>query len=370
MEKTNHERIIIAGGGTGGHIYPAVAIAREILKINPKVEIHFVGTPAGLENKIIPREGFNLHHIHVGKLNYSGGFFAKIKTIVKLPWNLVECASLLWELKPNFVLGVGGYASGPFVLMAAILGFKTALWEPNAYPGMTNRLLSRFVKRSFIVFPEAKSFLKSQLVERLGLPVREQVEKVAMMGKVPKVPFKVLAFGGSQGARAINEALAEMLAKNDPELKDFEFVHQTGTADFEKVKSKVTNSKVQILEYLFDIETHYQWCDLVVCRAGASTVAEVAACGKPAIFIPLPSAADDHQSKNAKSLVDQGAAVLLEQKNLTAAHLKAELLRLKNSPDLCIQMSQNLKKFYQPQAAKSVAQKILNEGSYEVQQQI
>ncbi len=368
------KKIVIAGGGTGGHIYPGIAIARSLMKKNPDIEIHFVGSPQGLETKIVPHEGFPLHLIHVGKLNYGGGLLSKFRTLFQLPKALIESIFLLFELKPLFVLGVGGYASGPFVLMAAILGFKTAIWEPNAHPGLTNRWLSRFVRKSFVVFPEAGKYLKSRVIIPSGIPVRDVIEKLgnqvserqqshqqSHQQSANQQRFRILVFGGSQGARGLNKIVGDLFVQSRPSLKNVELVHQTGTADFEvfKEKYKDHSSQVVVLEYLHNMEIHYDWCDLVICRAGAATVAELAACQKPAILVPLPTAADNHQQVNAETLVRAEAARMILQKELTPDLLEKHILDLQSDPELRRKMSENIRKFYKPLAAEAVSQVIL-----------
>jgi UDP-N-acetylglucosamine--N-acetylmuramyl-(pentapeptide) pyrophosphoryl-undecaprenol N-acetylglucosamine transferase len=376
--------VILAGGGTGGHIYPAVAIARAMLQKDPDLLIQFVGSPGGLETKIVPREGFPLHLIRVGKLNQSGGIFSKIKTLVGIPLALVQSAFLLRKLKPDVVLGVGGFASGPFVLMSSILGYKTAIWEPNAHPGLTNRWLSKFVRRSLVVFEEAEKFLKSKEVLQVGLPVRREVENV------PEKPaggakFNIFIFGGSQGARTVNRVVKDCLTKHADKLKDVEVIHQTGPhdiSDMTKSYEGYANYKpyeflngmenmtesyegyanYKPYEFLHGMEKYYQWADLVICRAGASTVAELAACGRPAVLIPLPWAADDHQLKNAQSLVAHEAGVLLEQKDLNAESLLEIILSLKNDSTKRQKMMVNLKKFHKPRAADRIAEYLLETG--------
>jgi UDP-N-acetylglucosamine--N-acetylmuramyl-(pentapeptide) pyrophosphoryl-undecaprenol N-acetylglucosamine transferase len=358
----NKKNVVIAGGGTGGHIYPGIAIARAIKAQHPDFEIHFVGTPAGLENKIVPREGFPLHHINIGRLNHSGGLLSKIKTVLGMPKAFIQSIALLMELKPQAVLGVGGYASGPFVLVASLLGFKTAIWEPNAFPGMTNRWLSRFVGKSFVVFEAAAQFLRSQDVSQVGIPIRKEVEALAkQVFHNTSDEFHILIFGGSQGARTINTAVKEAIIKGGPWLKNTRIVHQTGTADFQSLEAVYSgNSAVEAHEYLYQMEKNYQWADLIICRAGASTVAEVAAAGKVAIFIPLPWAADDHQRKNAESLVGSRAAAMILQKDLTAESLIQKIEELKRDTQTREEMRKNLIKFYKPYAAETIAELLLN----------
>ncbi|WP_413290140.1 undecaprenyldiphospho-muramoylpentapeptide beta-N-acetylglucosaminyltransferase [Bdellovibrio sp. HCB337] len=365
-EIMSRKNVVIAGGGTGGHIYPGIAIARAIKVQHPDYEIHFVGTSAGLENKIIPREGFPLHHINIGKLNNASGILSKLKTLIGLPRAFVQSVALLMELKPQAVLGVGGYASGPFVLVASLMGFRTAIWEPNAFPGMTNRWLSRVAGKSFVVFEEAAKFLKSESISQVGIPLRKEVEALAKketnrpdIGKAEQ-EFHILVFGGSQGARSINIAVQEAVLKGGEWLKGTKIIHQTGAYDFARVSEAYRGQgDVEAHEYLYQMEKSYEWADLIICRAGASTVAEVAACGKPAIFVPLPWAADDHQRKNAESLFRQNAAAMILQKDLTSESLIQKIEELKNNSQLREEMRKNLTKFYKPQAAEKMAELLL-----------
>ncbi len=363
----SRKTIVIAGGGTGGHIYPGVAIARRLLQLEPEAEIHFVGSAAGLETKIIPKENFKLHLIDVGKLNYQGGLFAKIWTLLKIPKALLQSFSLLMDLKPNLVLGVGGYASGPFLLVSAVCGFNTAIWEANATPGLTNRWLARFVDRCYVVFTEAQKSLKNKNIHHLGLPVRQEIEDSLLNIKSQKQDgsqksFNILVFGGSQGARAINEAIMQAVQKDSDWLNGVHLIHQTGRLDYERVKACYANlnKPVESLEYLFDMPKYYAWADLIICRAGASTVAEIAAIGKPAIFIPLPTAADDHQRKNAEVLSEAGAAILILQKDLTADRLIEKILELKAKPESLSDYADKSRQFHMPQAALKIAKDLAN----------
>lgn len=354
MSKKN---VVIAGGGTGGHIYPGIAIARAIKAQHPDYEIHFVGTIAGLENKIVPREGFPLHHINIGKLNHAGGWINKIKTVIGMPKAFVQSIALLMELKPQAILGVGGYASGPFVLVASLMGFKTAIWEPNAFPGMTNRWLSRFVGRSFVVFDEATKFLHSDDISQVGIPIRKEVEALSSNEfQKDTDEFHILITGGSQGARAINFAVRDAVVAGGEWLRGVKIVHQTGPLDFAAVAAAYEGkSEATAHEYLYQMEQNYKWADLIICRAGASTVAEVAAAGKPAIFIPLPWAADDHQRKNAESLANNQAATMILQKDLTVEFLIQKIQELKKDTQGRQEMRKNLAKFHRPQAAEKMA---------------
>ncbi|MGZ3768980.1 MAG: undecaprenyldiphospho-muramoylpentapeptide beta-N-acetylglucosaminyltransferase [Bdellovibrio sp.] len=350
--------IVIAGGGTAGHIYPGIAIARAIQKIDPSVEVHFVGTSNGLETKIVPREGFPLHLIESGKLNVKSPV-QKIKTLLKIPRGFWQSIRLLSQLKPLYVIGVGGYASGPFVLAASLIGFNTAIWEPNAMPGMANRLLARFVDKCFVVFDEAKRFLKNEEVIKTGIPVREEIENaVHEIQKDGK--FHLLAFGGSQGSRAINNCLSDAILKGGTWVSDLSVVHQLGSADFASVSVKYEKApcEVQPKEFIFDMPKYYQWADIIVSRGGASSIAEAAAFGIIPIIVPLP-AADNHQQKNAESLVAKNAGKMILQKDLTPERLISEVQSLRSDKALREEMVRNIKEFYIPQAATTIAKEIL-----------
>lgn len=357
----SHKTIIIAGGGTGGHLYPALAIARALQKIQPNIHIHFVGTAEGLEKKIIPKENFPLHLIQGGKLNFKGQIWQKIKTILRLPWGFVQAAGLLSRYKPIFVLGVGGYASGPFVFLSALLGFPTGIWEPNAHPGLANRWLSKFVDIAFVVFAEAQQFFKAKKCELIGMPLRAEIEQ-PVGAKEEDSYFHLLCFGGSQGARGINQILCPLLLQETGWQNKMRVVHQIGSTDWSLYNEKYRgqDSWIKPFEFIFDMPKYYAWADLVICRGGASTLAEVAAFGLVPIIIPLP-AADNHQGKNAEALVQAGAAIMIPQAELTVDKLKVEIENLMSQPEKRKMMAENLKKFYKPNSAQEIAKKILDQ---------
>jgi len=356
MKKT----IFIAGGGTGGHIYPAIAIARALLQHDSNLDIRFVGTHQGLEAKIIPREGFPLHFVQGGKLNMSGRFLDKLMTLFKIPLGMIQSFSLIIKYKPIFVLGVGGYASGPFVLMASLFGCRTAIWEPNALPGLANRWLSCFVNCCYVVFEETKKSLKNKNIFQFGMPVRAEIENPKEKIQKNDSHFHLLSFGGSQGARAISTVLSDALIEGGDWTKQLSVVHQIGSLDYQKLKEKYkSTSNVEVHEFIYDMPKYYHWADLVVARGGASTIMELAAFGVVPIIIPLP-AADNHQEKNAESLVRAHAGVMILQKNLTKERLIAEIQKLRSSPETMRQMSENLLKLFQPKASEKIALDILS----------
>ena len=355
-------RVVIAGGGTGGHIYPAVSIAQALEKTNPNVKIFFVGATTGLEVKIIPKMGYPLSLISVGKLNKNVGVLTRLKTLLLMPFSLLQCVLILKKIKPHFVLGVGGFASGPFVLIASLFGVATALWEPNAFPGLANRILDRFVKKVFVVFSDSAKYFKSKEIVAVGLPVRAQI-LAKPHDTTAFRPFRVLIFGGSQGARAINKVVSEALTKNKSWYDDIEFVHQVGSSDFEWIEKKYAglSANVKYFQYLDDMENRYAWADLVFCRGGISTISELAAAQRAAVIIPLPTAADNHQQKNAEPLTRALAACMILQANFTPQEFKQTVLDLKANSELRETMEKNIKSFYKPNAAAEISELILKE---------
>src|SRR6476469_8623538 len=326
-------RVVIAGGGTGGHLYPGIAVARELLGRQPDAEISFAGTAKGIESRVIPREGFALDLIRSGGLK-GKSIADRARGAMLLPVSLGDAWSVVAARQPDLVIGVGGYSSGPVVLMAALRGTTTMLLEQNAVPGVTNRLLARVVKAAAVTFDSTQTFFGSKAFVS-GNPVRPEFlaaagphQESALNDQASVI--RVLVFGGSQGAHAINVAMVEaapQLAAGSPPLR---LVHQTGERDVEMVRSAYRSAGLQadVEPFLYDMGRRIGQADLIVCRAGATTLAELTAAGKAAILIPLPTATDDHQRKNAEALAAAGAADLLLQKELTGPTLAARILAL------------------------------------------
>lgn len=343
--KESQKTIVITGGGTGGHIYPGLAIAQTLEELNKNLNIVFVGAKGGMEEKIFPRYKYPYHLIKVGRLHSSVGRWQQLKTLLGLPFALLHALQIFWKLKPSAVLGVGGFASGPFVLMSTLLGARTYLWEANAYPGLTNRWLSRFVCATFVVFEQAKKLLPSGKIIFSGMPVRREFFLPHAVSN--NLKLRVLVFGGSQGARFLNETVVEMVTKSPEILDEIELVHQTGNRDYQAILKKygVRSQKAQVQEYIHNMPEELHKSDLVICRSGASTVAEVVSCKKPALFVPLPTAADNHQFHNAQVVAEKGGAIVLEQKNLTAEKLLNEIRRLQQNRAQLQTMSSKLNDF-------------------------
>lgn len=367
---------MIAGGGTGGHIYPAIAIGRAMQKIDPNVVIRFVGTAAGLESKIMQRENLSLDLIQSGKLNFSGSPLQKIITLLKILVGVFQSLGLIVKHRPDFVLGVGGYASAPFVMMASMLGRKTAIWEPNAHPGMANRVLSRFVKSAYLVFVDSKKYLFSSDNKVFGMPLREEIEEeIERTGAEKRENSKIsdrltiLCFGGSQGSVFLNEKISDFMIKNSDLHEKIYLIHQTGASDFEKIKNKYKTllsrfngefSPVEVHEFIYDMANQYRKADIQVCRGGASTIAEAAAFGVIPLIIPLP-AADDHQLKNAEVIVKNQAGFLFKQNQFDEIDFTKTVRLMLSDSLLRKNMQMNLKKLAPKHAASEIAHDILRQ---------
>ena len=318
-------KVLFAAGGTGGHIFPAIAVAKEVLRRDEASEVLFVGTARGLETRIVPEAGFQLSLINSAGLK-NVGFIGKIKGLSVLPKSFIEARQIIRQFRPHVVVGAGGYVSGPVLLMAAIMGVPTLVMDSNALPGFTNRQLARFVDKAALTFEASLPYFGKKGVVT-GNPVRKEFFEVP-----PKKRGEVahlLIFGGSQGARAINNAMTDALP-HLAELKDrLTITHQTGEADFEKIRELYSRSDypmADIRPFIANMFEEFARADLVICRAGATTCAELAAAGKASIMIPLPTAADDHQRKNAEALEEGGAAKMLLQADLNGESL-ADLIR-------------------------------------------
>jgi UDP-N-acetylglucosamine--N-acetylmuramyl-(pentapeptide) pyrophosphoryl-undecaprenol N-acetylglucosamine transferase len=327
-------RVLIAAGGTGGHIYPGIAVAQEIRRRDPAATVRFVGTARGLETKLVPQAGFELSLIDsAGLKNVS--VVARMKGLAILPRSFVSARRVIREFGPDVVVGAGGYVSGPVVLMASLMRRPTLVMESNALPGWTNRVLARFVDRAAVSFEQALPYFRGKGVVT-GNPVRREFFEIPPKRREPGA-LSLLVFGGSQGARAINEAMVAAL----PRLKELPVAlrikHQTGAADFEKVNAAYAaagwNEDAQVRSYLDNMMSDFAAADLVICRAGATTTAELIAAGKASIMIPFPYAADDHQRKNAEALQAAGAARMILQQELSAERLVKDIAALAQAPE-------------------------------------
>lgn len=327
-------RLVIAGGGTGGHLFPGIAVAEALREIDADAEVLFVGTEKGIETREVPKAGFDLELIEVGGLKRVGA--AKMaKTMVQLPMSLVHSARILRRFRADAALGVGGYASGPVLLAARMLGIPTAICEQNSVPGFTNRTLARFVRRIFGTFEGSRARFPGHKFQLVGNPVRTSFRQAAR-GAAPDVERGLIfTFGGSQGARPLNEIVPDALRILGERGLDVRALHQAGKADVDAVRERYQGAGVDadVTPFIDDMVTAYRRADVVVCRAGASSCTELTALGVPAVLIPFPFAAEDHQTLNARDLADVGAAVLLPQQDMTAERLADELQSLLEDRD-------------------------------------
>ena len=320
-------RVLIAGGGTGGHVIPALAIARE-LRDAAGAEVRFVGTARGLETRLVPEAGFPLELIHVGQLK-NVSMATRLRTLMDLPLGVTRCIGLLRSFRPHVVVGVGGYASGPAMMAAILLRVPTLAFEPNAVPGLANRLVGRLVTAAAVNFEETRSYFRRARVT--GTPVRPEFfaikEKQLGQGK------RLLVFGASQGARVFNELMPKIMERLLSALPTLEVVHQTGGRHGDATlaiyrSAGVGLERVTVTPYLDDMAAQFAAADLILCRSGASTIAELAAAGRASILVPFPQAADDHQRKNADAFVSAGAAAMIVEAQLSEHRLLEALLKL------------------------------------------
>ncbi len=345
-------RVLIAAGGTGGHIYPGIAVAQEIMRRDGGSKVRFVGTARGLETRLVPQAGFELSLIDSAGLK-NVGRIAQMRGLVLLPKSFVSAVTLIRQFKPDVVVGAGGYVSGPVVLMAALTNRRTLVMESNALPGWTNRVLARFVDRAAVSFEQALPFFRGKGVVT-GNPVRREFFEIPPKQREPG-KFSLLIFGGSQGARAINEGMVAALPSLESLKSTLRIKHQTGPADLEKVKTAYVaagwNEQADVRSYIDNMMADFAAADLVICRAGATTTAELIAAGKASIMIPFPFAADDHQRKNAEALEAGGASRMILQKDLSGERLAKEIRVLAESPQQLDQMENASRKLAHGDAA-------------------
>ncbi len=345
-------RVLIAGGGTGGHVYPGIAIGKEIKSRHPQAELLFVGTERGLEARIVPREGFELRTITVAGLK-GVGIQQRLRGLLSIPRGLWESRRIIREFRPDVVVGVGGYSSGPPVLLAALTGTPTLLQEQNAQPGMTNRLLARFSSRVATAFEECTSFFGEKAV-LTGNPVRGDFKTIRP--KRGSGPFVLLIFGGSQGARAINDAMLEALSRLQPIFPGIFFIHQTGPKDFERVSTsyRTLEAPSDVRPFFDDMPEQFAKADLLLCRSGAATLAEITVAGKAAILIPFPAATDNHQQRNAEALVNAHAAEMILQRDLTGEKLAGRIKYFASHRDELHQMEKHSLRLGRPNSTERI----------------
>lgn len=328
--------IVIAAGGTGGHLYPAIALAREFLRRDPSAKILFVGTTRGIESKVLAHEGFELALI-MAKPVMGKGLMDAVQGVLSVPLGLWQSLEILRRCRADLVIGVGGYTSPTVLAAAALKRIPRVILEPNAYPGMANKVVAPFAQRIFLAFESAATSFDRRKIRVVGSPIRQeflapvaQHEGPSPLGTGPCL----LIFGGSQGAKAINSAVIDGLAVLTERIPGLAIVHQTGEADHRRVSEAYQKLRVNadVVPFLYDMPTVLRNADLVVARAGAMTIAELTACGKPAILIPLPTAIYDHQMKNARAMEAAGGATVLPQPELTGEKLADVICAVLQNP--------------------------------------
>ena len=348
-------RAILAGGGTGGHVIPALAIANE-LKKSYGAEVLFIGTARGIENRLVPAAGYPLQLVRVGALK-NVSLATRLKTAFDLPRAVWDAGRMLNEFAPDVVIGVGGYASGPAMLAALVKHIPTVAFEPNVVPGFANRIVARFVSAAAVHFQETAKYFRH--AEVTGVPVRQAFFEIAARstnktrGGVPTL----LVFGGSQGAHAINEAMIRCLPVLQQEAPGIHIIHQTGERDYNDALAayRGLGESAEVFKFIEDMPAAFACADLVVCRSGASTVAEIAAAGKPAVFVPFPRAADDHQRVNAEALERAGAAVVVEESKLEGVWLAETIAALLGDRARLERMCAAARSLAHPNAARDIA---------------
>ena len=346
-------KAILAGGGTGGHVIPAIAIAQELQR-RYQAEVLFIGTARGLENRLVPAAGFPLELVKVGALNRVS-LATRVKTLFDLPPAVFSAGRLLNEFRPDVVIGVGGYASGPAMLAAIRKRIPTLAFEPNLVPGFANRIVARFVSAAAVHFEETAERFRNAVVT--GVPVRPAFFQIPRKPYVQASPT-LLVFGGSQGARAINQAVSQAIGPLVGRVPGLRVIHQTGERDYNDVVTSYLQAgfSAEVHKFIDDMPAFFGRADLILCRSGASTVAEIAAAGKPAVFVPFPLAADDHQRRNAEAMESAGAAVVIEETRLDEVWLVDTICALLADPGRLAKMSEAARAMSHPEAAKDIAE--------------
>jgi UDP-N-acetylglucosamine--N-acetylmuramyl-(pentapeptide) pyrophosphoryl-undecaprenol N-acetylglucosamine transferase len=352
-------RLLIAGGGTGGHLFPGVALAEELRAREPDAAVRFVGTARGIEARVLPELGWDLVLIEVSGLKTVGALGA-LRGLFRLPRALWQSRRVLKEFQPDVVVGVGGYASGPVVLMARLRGIRTGVLEQNSIAGFTNKLLGKVVHAVFLHFAETRRFFKAKKILMTGNPIRRDIRLALEAGSAAApasgAALRVFAFGGSQGAQALNDIVADAMAILNGRGLAVEIVHQTGNAHLERTQEryKKAGMKADVRAFIKDMAAEYRRADLVIARAGATTVAELGVVGRPAILVPYPFAADNHQEINAREMAEAGAALMFKQSELGPEKLADVVADLAAHPETLGRMGSAMKALGKPRAAADI----------------
>ncbi len=347
-------RVVIAGGGTGGHVFPGIALAEEV--VAHAGHVHFVGTARGLEARLVPAKGWSLSLLDVEGIK-GRGIRGLVRALVRVPTACFQSRTILRAFSPDVVVGVGGYASGPVVATAAILGIPTAILEQNSIPGLTNSMLGRLVRRVFLSFDDVRKRFPPDKVRLVGNPIRKQLiaDVRNTTGRNEAYP-RLLVFGGSQGARAINDAMIAAAPSLVGRLMGLRIWHQTGARDQSRVRDAYASVgiDVRVDAFIEDMAKAYGFADVVLCRAGATSLAELAVVAKPALLVPFPHATDDHQSWNARVLVERGAARMLAETQLEATALVDVLVEMLTDREALGRMAKAMGSQARPDAAAHI----------------
>jgi UDP-N-acetylglucosamine--N-acetylmuramyl-(pentapeptide) pyrophosphoryl-undecaprenol N-acetylglucosamine transferase len=358
-EAVDDLRVILAGGGTGGHVFPALAIAEEFVRRNERTKVLFIGTRRGLESRVLHDGVFPIRFIDIEGIR-GKGWRGILGGALKIPRSMVQSRRIIREFDPHIVIGVGGYASGPAVFAAHLMGVTTAIAEQNALPGFTNRILGRYVKRIFLTFPDRSRVFPEKKVVVAGNPVRNDFIKEGVKKKKTDT-FTLLIFGGSQGASAINRTIIEALQYMEDIKDGLKIIHQTGERDLEEVANAYREHHIDalVVPFITDMAEACKEADLLICRAGATSIAEITALGKAAIFIPFPFATGNHQELNAKTLVDAGAAEMIVENELSGRALFEMIEKLDRNPGRIEAMEKMSKSLGNIKAASNIVDECL-----------
>jgi UDP-N-acetylglucosamine--N-acetylmuramyl-(pentapeptide) pyrophosphoryl-undecaprenol N-acetylglucosamine transferase len=353
-------RCIIAGGGTGGHLFPGIAVAHELGNRFEHPMVLFVAGRGRMESVILARHGYPVEAIDVEGIK-GRGWRRGLSVTSRLPRSFIQSAGIVKRFAPQVVLGVGGYSSGPFCLVSKWRSVPTAIHEQNTFPGLTNRLLCRFVDRVFISFGESRAHFKGGVIVLTGNPVREDILRGAGRDRPAAAAFTSLVMGGSQGASAINAAFLDGLEILHREGRALKVIHQTGERDYARVEEDYQRRglKGDIHPFIQDMAKAYRESDLVIGRAGATTLFELAALGKPSILVPYPHAANQHQEKNAVALVGQGGAEMIDQSQLTGQALAGVIVKYMDHPEDLCRMGERARRMAQPHAARMIVDQLV-----------
>lgn len=347
-------KVIIAGGGTGGHLFPGVALAEEITTRQAGNEVLFVGTERGIEARVIPELGYALELIEVQGLK-GKGLSARVAGLARVPGALLASARILSRFRPDLAIGVGGYASGPVILAASLMGIPTAVLEQNTVPGVTNRILGKVVKVIFVMFEGSRAYFPARKVQVYGNPIRRQLLENFLQPAAPRTAkFRILVLGGSQGAHQLNLHMLE--AARQLPSQNYRIVHQTGAKDEELVREGYAQLDVDAEPRAFiqDMSEAYRSADLVVCRAGATTLAEVMVAKRASILVPFPYATDNHQELNGQAMVDAGAALMFPERRLSGDKLAEAIEGLRADADRLSAMEEAAGSVGRPEAAREI----------------